>query len=81
VRSRARVLTAAVDIAIGVASVTAAVVVIAFRAVVLCLHVPVRAGSARTWRWTNDNAPVPPGTRVTRGAATVLPASRGEGDG
>ena len=140
-RSLARWLTTAIDLAIGVASVTAAVVVIGFAVVVVSLHVwrsepppngairgvrchwnghwliargmvanlsdqdatftvqpdvavaggksvapnesdfvAVRAGSARPWRWTNDHAPVPPGTRVTRCAATVLPPSRGEGD-
>jgi hypothetical protein len=141
VRSLVRILTAAIDLLIGVASVTAAVVVIAFTVVVVSLHVwrseplpngairgvrchwngpwliargmvanlsdqdatftvepdvavaggrsvapnetdfvSVRAGSARAWRWTNDTAPVPPGTRVTRCSATVLPPSRGEGD-
>lgn len=140
-RSLVRILTAAIDLLIGVASVTAAVVVIAFTVVVVSLHVwrseplpngairgvrchwngpwliargmvanlsdqdatftvepdvavaggrsvapnetdfvSVRAGSARAWRWTNDTAPVPPGTRVTRCSATVLPPSRGEGD-
>jgi hypothetical protein len=141
VRSVVRIFTAAIDLAIGVASVTAAVVVIAFTVVVVSLHVwrseplpndairgvrchwngpwliargmvanlsdqdatfivesdvavaggrsvapnetdslSVRAGSARIWRWTSDNAPLRPGTRVTRCSATVLPPSRGEGD-
>jgi hypothetical protein len=141
VRSAGRILTAAIDLAIGLTSVTAAVVVIGFTVVVVSLHIwrseplpngvirgvrchwngpwliargtvanlsdqdatftvqprvtvgggrsiapnesdpiAIRAASARTWRWTNDSAPVPPGTRVTRCAATVLPPSRGEGD-
>jgi hypothetical protein len=141
VRSVFRVLTAAIDVAIGVASVTAAVVVIAFTVIVVSLHVwrseplpngairgvrchwngpwliargtvanlsdqdaaftvepdlaaggrrrvapyetdslSVPAASARTWRWTDDNIRVPPGTPITRCAATVLPPSRGEGD-
>lgn len=140
-RSLSRWLTTAIDLAIGAASVAAAVVVIGFTVVVVSLHVwrseplpngairgvrchwnghwliargmvanlsdqdarftvapyvvvrggksvapnesdsiAVRAASARPWRWTNDNAPVPPGTRVTHCAATVLPPSRGEGD-
>jgi len=43
-------------------------------------YIPVRGGSGHAWRWTNDHAPVPAGTSVTRCSATVSASSGGEGD-
>ena len=41
--------------------------------------VPVRAGRAREWRWTDGDTGVPSGTPITRCSATVSYPSR-EGD-
>lgn len=42
--------------------------------------ISVRAGALRTWRWTDGDTGVAPGTAVSRCSATVFSPSRGEGE-